>query len=45
MSTDSLHEKMKNESLFGYVQCSLIVPDKLKPTFSNFLPIFINTNV
>ena len=37
LSTDSLLEKMKNRSLFGYVQCNLIVPDELKPTFSIFL--------
>ena len=40
LSTDSLLEKIKNRSLFGYVQCDLIVPDELKPTFSNFSSIF-----
>ena len=36
VSTDSLLEKIKNRSLFGYVQCDLIVLDELKPTFTNF---------
>ena len=31
--------KNKNGFLFGYMQCNLIVPDKLKPALSNFLPI------
>ena len=34
LSTDSL-----------LVQCNLIVPDELKPTFSNFPPIFKNIDV
>ena len=45
LSTDSLLEKIKNRSLFGYVQCDLIVPDELKPTFSNFPPIFKTIDV
>ena len=45
LSTDSLLKKIKNRSLFGYVQCDLIVPDELKPTFSNFPPIFKNIDV
>ena len=45
LSTDSLLEKIKNRSLFSYVQCDLIVPGELKPTFSNFPPIFKNIDV
>ena len=45
LSTDSLLEKIKNRSLFGYVQCDLIIPDELKLTFSNFPPIFKNIDV
>ena len=45
LSTDSLIEKKKNRSLFGYVQCNLTVPDELKPTFLNFPPIFKNIDV
>ena len=31
--------------MFGYVQCDLSVPDKLKAKFSNFPPIFKNIDV
>ena len=32
--------------MFGYVQCDIEVPEKLKKNFANlFLPIFKNTNV
>ena len=36
--SDSLLEKIKNGSLFGFAQCELIVTDALKSTFSNFPP-------
>ena len=45
ISTDSLLEKIRNGSLNGYIQCDLVVPDKLKAKFSNFPPIFKNTEV
>ena len=35
----------KNGSLFGNVQCDLVVPDELKSKFENFPPIFQNTEV
>ena len=44
-STDSLLVKIKEGSLFGYVQCDLNVPDELKSKFANFPPIFKNTEV
>ena len=44
-TTDSLLPKIKEGSLFGYVQCDLVVPDELKSKFSNFPPIFKNTEV
>ena len=37
--------KIKNGSLFGYVQCDLVVPDELKSKFAKFTPIFKNTEV
>ena len=37
LSTDSLLAKIKAESLFGYVQCDLVVPDELKSKFAIFL--------
>ena len=39
LSRDSLLAKIKDGSLFGYVQCDLVVPD------ANFPPIFKNTEV
>ena len=45
LSTDSLLAKTKDRSLFGYVQCDLVVPDELKLKFAYFPPIFKNTEV
>ena len=45
LSTDSLLAKIKDGSLFGYVQCDLVVPDELKSKFLNFPPILKNTEV
>ena len=45
LSTDSFLAKIKKGSLFGYVQCNLVVPDELKSKFANFPPIFKNTEV
>ena len=44
LSTDSLLAKMKDESIFGYVQCDLVDPDDLKSKFANIPLIFKNTN-
>ena len=44
-STDSLLAKIKDGSLFGYIQCELVVPDELKSKLANFPPIFKNTEV
>ena len=43
LSTDSLLAIIKGGFLFGYVQCDLVVPDELKSKFTNFPPIFKNT--
>ena len=45
LSTVSLLEKIRDGSLYGYIQCDLVVPDELKAKFSNFPPIFKNTEV
>ena len=45
LSTDSLLELISDGSLYGYIQCILIVPGELKAKFSNFSPIFKNTEV
>ena len=40
-----LLEGIKKGNLFGYVQCDIEVPEKLRANFSNFPPIFKNTLV
>ena len=35
----------RDGSLYGYIQCDLVVPDQLKAKFSDFPPIFKNTEV
>ena len=39
LPTDSLLAKIKDGSLFAYVECDLVVPDELKLKFANF-PLF-----
>ena len=41
----SLVQNIRNETLFGYVQSDLSVPDELKAKLSNFPPIFKNIDV
>ena len=41
----SLFAKIREDKLFGYVQCDFEVPDGLKYKFSNFPPMFKNFNV
>ena len=43
LSKDSLLAKIKEGSLFGYVQCNLNPDDELKSKIANFPPIFKNT--
>ena len=38
-------ELVRNDTLFGVVECDLHVPDKLKPHFSEMTPIFKNTEI
>ena len=45
LSSNSLQQNIRNETMFGYVQCDLSVPDTLKANFSNFPPIFKNIDV
>ena len=45
LTQESLLTKIREDKLFGYVQCDLEFPDGLKYKFSNFPPIFINFNV
>ena len=45
LSEERLLERIKNGSLFGYVQCDIEVPPELREQFANFPPIFKNINV
>ena len=42
---ESLLAEIRDDKVFGYVQCDHKVPDGLKYKFSNFPPIFKNFNV
>ena len=35
--------KIRDRLLYGYVQCELVIQDKLKANFAYFPPIFTNT--
>ena len=41
LSSDSLLAKTKDGSLFGYVQCNLVVPDELKSKFANDMEMIL----
>ena len=45
MKQESLLAKIRDEKMFGYVQCDIEVPDGLKYKFSNFPPNLKNFNV
>ena len=36
---------IKSGSIIGYVQCDMGLPEKLRETFANFIPIFQNNKV
>ena len=40
-----LLDAVRGNALFGFVECDLHVPEHLKPTFAECLPIFKNTTV
>ena len=45
LAAEQLLEEIKKGTLFGYVQCDIEVPEKLRSKFVNFPPIFKNTLV
>ena len=45
LAAEQLLEEIKKGNLFGYVQCDIEVPEKLRANFANFPPIFKNTLV
>ena len=42
LTQDQILSSIRNESLFGVVECDVQVPDALKPKFSEMCPIFKN---
>ena len=45
LADEQLLEEIKKGKLFGYVQCDIEVPEKLRANSANFPPIFKNTLV
>ena len=45
LATEQLLEEIKEGKIFGYLQCDIEVPEKLRSNFVNFPPMFMNTLV
>ena len=45
LAAQQILEEIKKGKLFGYVQCDIEVPEKLRSKFNNFPPILRNTSV
>jgi hypothetical protein len=45
MTTRSIVNAVKNDTLFGWVECDIHVPEHLKDKFSEMCPIFKNTEI
>ena len=45
MTLQSILSAVKNETLFGCVECDIHVPNNLRERFSEMCPIFKNTNI
>ena len=45
LTQDQILRAIRNESLFGVVECDIRVPDPLKPKFAEMCPIFKNTEI
>ena len=45
LTQDQILSAIRNESLFGVVECDIRVPDPLKPNFAEMCPIFKNTEI
>ena len=45
LTQDQILSAIRNESLFGVVECDIRVPDPLKPKFAEMCPIFKNTEI
>ncbi|XP_071847518.1 uncharacterized protein [Apostichopus japonicus] len=45
LTEDQIIRAIQDNQLFGFVECDIHVPDKLKPIFAEMCPIFKNTNI
>ena len=45
LATEQLLEEIREGKLFGYLQCDIEVPEKLRSKFVNFPAMFMNTLV
>ena len=45
LAAEQLLQEIKKGRLFGYVQCDIAVPEKVKAYFANLPPFFKNTSV
>ena len=45
LDQNQIIKAIRDESLFGVVECDITVPDHLKPKFSEMCPIFKNTQI
>ena len=45
LDENQIIKAIRDESLFGVVECDITVPDHLKPKFSEMCPIFKNTQI
>ena len=45
MTLQTILDAIKNEKLFGCVECDIHVPEHLRDNFSEMCPIFKNTDV
>ena len=45
LTQDQILSAIRNESLFGVVECDIRVADPLKPKFAEMCPIFKNTEI
>ena len=45
LTVEDIIHQIKNDELFGFVRCDVRVPDELKETYSEFPPVFKNTEI
>ncbi|KAJ8020623.1 hypothetical protein HOLleu_40261 [Holothuria leucospilota] len=45
LSLQRIVQAIRDDQIFGAIECDIHVPDELKPTFAEMCPIFKNTNI